>query len=216
MGGDLALAKGMGHVENRVLLLAQCEIHSSPPSGPGATVLLPSGADDFPASRLLRGGVKAVSAHRRRSCSRRPAPGYPKLTTQELDCISCGACCFGGHDRYILLLPEDASRPIPDHAIHEVEGKRYMRMSEGHCAQLTLSDAGKLVCAIYDHRPTACRAFRSGSFECSMARRHRGAEAAALRDRALPPRAEIILPADLPLVPGMPDPSGELPPGAQA
>ncbi len=61
-----------------------------------------------------------------------------------------------------------------------------MTMSCGHCAQLTATADQRLVCAIYDQRPEACRAFRAGSFECNKARQHRGLEAAALRAFALP------------------------------
>jgi Fe-S-cluster containining protein len=33
---------------------------------------------------------------------------------------------------------------------------------------------GKAVCAVYEDRPEACRAFRAGSFECGKARRANG------------------------------------------
>ncbi|WP_160381299.1 YkgJ family cysteine cluster protein [Pseudooceanicola pacificus] len=108
------------------------------------------------------------------------------------ECLSCGACCFGGHDRYIRLFPEDLARGLPDHALHWDGAEVFMAMTGGHCAQLTLTDAGTLACAVYDSRPTACRAFRAGSFECAMARRHRGAEAQRMTSGPAP------LPDDLP------------------
>ncbi|MDE3079210.1 MAG: YkgJ family cysteine cluster protein [Paracoccaceae bacterium] len=115
------------------------------------------------------------------------------MNTPNLDCLSCGACCFGGHDRYIALLPEDEGRPIPPEATVLIEGRRYMRMEGGHCAQLRLTPERHLSCAIYDNRPTACRAFRAGSFECSMSRKHRGHEARQMQALAdlpgLPPDA---------------------------
>ena len=55
------------------------------------------------------------------------------------DCVTCGACCFSRHPRYLVLLPEDQA-----------------------------------LCAVYDHRPEACRAFRAGSFECQKAIRANG------------------------------------------
>ncbi|WP_212524605.1 YkgJ family cysteine cluster protein [Actibacterium sp. MT2.3-13A] len=106
--------------------------------------------------------------------------------TETLDCTACGACCFGGHDRYIVLLPEDAARAVPAAATQEIEGRRYMRMSGGHCAQLIRTEEERLVCGIYAERPTACRAFRAGSFECLKARQHRGALAEAMRRGSLP------------------------------
>ena len=99
------------------------------------------------------------------------------------DCTSCGACCFGGHDRYLAILPEDQDRKIPESVTTRIEGRRYMTMSCGHCAQLTLTPEGQTLCAIYETRPEACRAFRAGSFECLKSRQHRGPEAE--RQRAL-------------------------------
>ena len=105
------------------------------------------------------------------------------------DCITCGACCFGTHDRYIAILPEDVGRAIPPEALTEVEGRLFMTMKDGHCAQLTRKEDARLVCAIYDVRPEACRAFRAGSFECGRARAHRLPLAEAMRLPALPPNA---------------------------
>lgn len=68
--------------------------------------------------------------------------------------------------------------PLP--AITEIDGRRYLSMTGGHCAQLTATAQGRLVCDIYEDRPEACRAFRAGSFECLKSRQHRGAEAGAL------------------------------------
>jgi Fe-S-cluster containining protein len=107
------------------------------------------------------------------------------VSSPTFDCTACGACCFGGHDRYIALLPQDAGRPIPGAATAEIEGRRYMKMACGHCAQLTVTETGATLCAIYDDRPEACRAFRAGSFECLKARQHRGPQAEALRALAM-------------------------------
>ncbi|BDW85319.1 YkgJ family cysteine cluster protein [Roseicyclus marinus] len=107
------------------------------------------------------------------------------MSSPTFDCTACGACCFGGHDRYIAILPMDRDRPIPETATHEIEGRRYMKMACGHCAQLTIAPDGQTLCAIYADRPEACRAFRAGSFECLKARQHRGAEALALRAFAM-------------------------------
>ncbi|MCU4653553.1 YkgJ family cysteine cluster protein [Roseibacterium sp. SDUM158016] len=103
------------------------------------------------------------------------------MSSPTFDCTACGACCFGGHDRYVALLPEDRGRAIPETATTEIEGGRYMAMTCGHCAQLTATPEGRLMCGIYEERPEACRAFRAGSFECLRARAHRGPLAEALR-----------------------------------
>ncbi|MBF9060703.1 zinc/iron-chelating domain-containing protein [Rhodobacterales bacterium HKCCSP123] len=125
------------------------------------------------------------------------------MSSPTFDCTACGACCFGGHDRYVAVLPQDAGRSIPDHATSEIEGRRYMKMACGHCAQLTVTAAGATLCAIYEDRPEACRAFRTGSFECLKARRHRGPQAEALRALAMAgtepaPPAGGTAPVDLP------------------
>lgn len=157
----------------------------------------------LPACSLFPGdrrGCMTASAHRRRSCSRRPAARiFPKLPyTPVPECLSCGACCFGRHDRYIALFPEDLSRGIPEHAVNRIEGRSYMRMQDGHCAQLTLTESGALACAIYEVRPSACRAFRAGSFECGRSRAHRLVEADAMRDRGIGPQVPVTPVGDVP------------------
>ncbi|WP_439140383.1 YkgJ family cysteine cluster protein [Roseicyclus sp.] len=140
------------------------------------------------------------------------------VSSPTIDCTSCGACCFGGHDRYIALLPQDRDRTIPETATTEIGGRRFMTMSCGHCAQLGATADGRLICAIYEERPEACRAFRAGSFECNKARQHRGIEAEALRAFALaqkpsaPPHAAVV-PISLPIAGPMqgPGPGGEPP-----
>lgn len=117
------------------------------------------------------------------------------MTQSQPDCLSCGACCFGGHDRYIRLFPEDLDRALPDHAWVQIGEDRFMRMSQGHCAQLTPLPGGGLACAVYEQRPTACRAFRAGSFECGRSRAHRMAEADAIR---LPPVTLPETPEEVP------------------
>ena len=140
------------------------------------------------------------------------------MSSPTFDCTACGACCFGGHDRYVALLPEDRGRAIPASATTEIEGRRYMAMACGHCAQLTVTAEGRTLCAIYEDRPEACRAFRAGSFECLKARQHRGHLAEELRAFAmaqtepappLPGPAPVVLPGA-----GMAPPEEPLSPSA--
>ena len=128
------------------------------------------------ADRRIAGGIgPALPAHRTGA----------SVSSPTFDCTACGACCFGGHDRYVAILPMDHGRPIPQNVTTEIEGRRYMKMACGHCAQLTITPDGQTLCAIYEDRPEACRAFRAGSFECLKARQHRGPEAEALRAFAM-------------------------------
>ncbi|MBD0426320.1 YkgJ family cysteine cluster protein [Aquisalinus flavus] len=101
--------------------------------------------------------------------------------TPEIDCTRCGACCFSSNPHYVQILPQDAGREISPLTVHEANGRQYLNMDIrcGHCALLTLTVDGRLACGDYDNRPEACRAFRAGSFECQMARKHRGHLAAA-------------------------------------
>ena len=134
------------------------------------------------------------------------------VSSPTIDCTSCGACCFGGHDCYIALLPQDRDRAIPTAATTEIAGQRYMTMSCGHCAQLGATPDGRLICAIYDERPEACRAFRAGSFECNKARQHRGGQAEALRALAMVPKASAPLLAEaVPILVMAPPPGAEAP-----
>lgn len=92
---------------------------------------------------------------------------------ETFDCVTCGACCFSKNPRYLVLLPEDAGRSLPTDSLFEHEGRTYVDFSCGHCVHLQLR-GGQAVCAVYEARPEACRAFRAGSFECGKARRANG------------------------------------------
>ncbi|WP_373356546.1 YkgJ family cysteine cluster protein [Pseudoroseicyclus sp. CXY001] len=110
------------------------------------------------------------------------------MSSEIFDCLACGACCFGRRAAYVALSHEDSARAIPAEAIFEEDGRPFLKMTSGHCAQLMATPEGA-ACAIYAERPTACRAFRAGSFECRMARKHNGVLAEAFRAPAEPPRA---------------------------
>jgi len=130
---------------------------------------------------ICQGGASRAASGR---SSRRGISGA-SVSSPTYDCTACGACCFGGHDRYVAILPEDRDRPIPESVTTEVDGRRYMTMACGHCAQLTITSEGQTLCAIYENRPEACRAFRAGSFECLKSRQHRGPDAERLRALAM-------------------------------
>jgi Fe-S-cluster containining protein len=46
----------------------------------------------------------------------------------------------------------------------------YMRMAEGHCAQLKRDAAGRFVCGIYERRPEICRTLERASPSCDAER----------------------------------------------
>ncbi len=50
------------------------------------------------------------------------------------------------------------------------EPQRFMKMSHGHCTALKTSAPDRVLCTVYDARPTLCRAFEPGSESCEEAR----------------------------------------------
>lgn len=116
------------------------------------------------------------------------------MSNAPLDCTLCGACCFGRREFYIEILPQDAGRALRPEVLNtSPDGRRFMKMCGGRCAQLTRASGPALVCAVYEDRPEACRAFRAGSFECGMARKHNGALAfAMLTETLVPPESAQV------------------------
>ena len=64
---------------------------------------------------------------------------------ETLDCVTCGACCFSRNPRYLVLLPEDAGRRLPQESLFQHEGRTYVDYSCGHCVHLRLGE-GRAVC----------------------------------------------------------------------
>ena len=97
------------------------------------------------------------------------------MSDTAFDCVACGACCFSRNPRYLVLLPEDRERDLPQDSL-VIDGERsFVDFSCGYCVHLQLDlTAGQAICTVYDNRPEACRAFRAGSFECGKAIRANG------------------------------------------
>jgi len=99
----------------------------------------------------------------------------------DLDCLTCGACCHGD-DGWIPVDGRDEARveASPALAAHLVLIKhgslvrRSLRMVDGACAALRRE--APFSCAIYDVRPSTCRDLAVGSEGCLSARRSRGIE----------------------------------------
>lgn len=95
----------------------------------------------------------------------------------ELDCLTCGACCFSERLDYIEVFAVDRARMDAQARALTTErgGRRFMRASPSrggrHCAALAPESAGRFPCAIYACRPDACRWLQVGSGECLDQRR---------------------------------------------
>jgi Fe-S-cluster containining protein len=103
------------------------------------------------------------------------------MSAQAYDCVACGACCFSRHPRYLELLADDKNRPLPPDQLFTEDNRTFVRFACGQCSHLRLED-GQALCAVYEHRPEACRAFRAGSFECLKAIRANGVMGERVRE----------------------------------
>lgn len=105
-------------------------------------------------------------------------------TTDEFDCLSCGACCVSDFEAldYVHLFEPEVDRLVAKGKGHLVyEEKTYgepmysMRTrsdSCGNCRCVALEGTigEKVACTIYDIRPEICRKFKPGSTCCLGAR----------------------------------------------
>ena len=86
----------------------------------------------------------------------------------DLDCLTCGACCFSRAPDYVRLSGADHARlaPTEQERLTVFRGNRcFMRMADGRCAALAVGD-GRFVCTIYERRPGTCRDLERGGDEC--------------------------------------------------
>jgi Fe-S-cluster containining protein len=99
--------------------------------------------------------------------------------SEELDCLTCGACCRTGTDGRILIPPEDLARwrRIGRRDIAEAVQPGHFGMvgfatrDDGACVHLG-TEANPHACSIYDIRGTTCRDFEKGSPQCLEFRGH--------------------------------------------
>jgi Fe-S-cluster containining protein len=102
----------------------------------------------------------------------------------ELDCQSCGACCYGP-ESYVTVTAADLRQMSPAQVGRYVarRGERtWLKMIHSRCAALHARQ-GHFSCRIYGARPNVCHVVEAGSRECLDARRRRGID--------LEPDAEI-------------------------
>ncbi|MBX3231132.1 MAG: YkgJ family cysteine cluster protein [Labilithrix sp.] len=87
-----------------------------------------------------------------------------------IECIRCGACCFGETPRYVRVTGDDHARLDDDTLVEWIGNEAYMRMTQthgvGHCAALVPSAEGTFLCSVYDRRPQICRDLERGSPQC--------------------------------------------------
>jgi Fe-S-cluster containining protein len=102
-------------------------------------------------------------------------------TAEELDCLTCGACCRTGHDGRILIPAEDLLRWRRLGRLDLVEQIQpghfgevaFATRADGSCVHLGTTESMN-ACAIYEIRGTTCREFERGSRQCLEFRRDFG------------------------------------------
>lgn len=103
------------------------------------------------------------------------------VTDEDLDCLTCGACCRTGHDGRILIPEEDLvrwRRMGRDDVAEAVQPGHFGLVAfathpNGACVHLG-TDASPHACQIYELRGTTCREFERGSWQCREFRREVG------------------------------------------
>lgn len=91
----------------------------------------------------------------------------PSVDPELPSCVECGICCNFNEPRYAMIFEDDDARLIEaDRALtHWADGRRYMRVKDGHCAALDTT-GGLSVCTIYERRPFLCRDYPRGGEQC--------------------------------------------------
>ncbi len=98
---------------------------------------------------------------------------YSLSMTEDLDCLTCGACCRTGTDGRILIPPEDLVRwrQMGRSDIAEAIQPGHFGMvafathEDGACVHLGANESPN-ACQIYEIRGTTCRDFERGSPLC--------------------------------------------------
>ncbi len=101
--------------------------------------------------------------------------------SDELDCLTCGACCRTGRDGTILIPEQDLIRwrELGRHDLAEKTQPGHFGLvafatdESGACVHLG-TKASDNACQIYEIRGTTCRDFERGSKQCREFRREFG------------------------------------------
>jgi len=102
-------------------------------------------------------------------------------TTDELDCLTCGACCRQASDGRILVPADDIVRwrragrlDLVDQLVPGHFGEQAFAYTDaGACVHLGTTDCAN-ACRIYEVRGTTCHEFEKGSWQCLEFRRDAG------------------------------------------
>jgi Fe-S-cluster containining protein len=128
------------------------------------------------ALRIVRNRSRLTGkVHRVHTATRAP---YSLEMAEELDCLTCGACCRTGTDGRILIPPQDLTRwrEIGRDDIAEAVQPGHFGMvafatrQDGSCVHLGTSESSN-ACRIYEIRGTTCQEFEKGSRQCLEFRR---------------------------------------------
>ncbi len=103
------------------------------------------------------------------------------MDADELDCLSCGACCRTGAGGRILVPPEDLvrwRRAGREDLVQKLQPGHFGELAfattpSGACVHLGTPESPH-ACAIYEDRGTTCRDFERGSWQCLEFRRDLG------------------------------------------
>lgn len=81
-------------------------------------------------------------------------------------CMSCGACCIAFRASFYWAEGDDSMKgSIPVHLTVNMNAfQRAMRRTNSHdqhCIALSGTPGQKVICTIYEHRPSVCRNFES-------------------------------------------------------
>ena len=102
---------------------------------------------------------------------------------EDLDCLTCGACCRTGTDGRILVPPEDLVR-WRETGRDDIAGAvqpghfgmvGFATRKDGSCVHLGTPESAN-ACQIYEIRGTTCREFEKGSPQCLEFRKDAGLE----------------------------------------
>lgn len=109
-----------------------------------------------------------------------------------LDCQTCGACCCNSDENHAEDYPwyvpvDDPKSPLlrrPDlvrrYIVADPDGDPHLRLDPGgRCAALVGKLGAQVRCAVYAHRPRACRRLTPGDDACLRARLERGIDPAS-------------------------------------
>jgi uncharacterized protein len=100
------------------------------------------------------------------------------------DCRTCGACCTNpdenrreGSREWVEVAPDDAilrRRAAARLVVYNEAGLPHLRLDGDRCAALRGKLGQRVSCAVYEHRPRACRRVEPGTPRCLQYRRERG------------------------------------------